>query len=54
MRRVLGIAASLALVLGAWSQRAGGQEYEQEPILYGKATPDNRVSRLFDELATVG
>jgi hypothetical protein len=51
---VLGIAASLALVLGVWSQRAGGQEYEQEPILYGKATPDNRVSRLFDELSAGG
>lgn len=42
----------VALVLGLTSLSARGQDFEREPINYAKQTPDNRVSRLVDELAS--
>ena len=42
----------LALVLTAEPCVARGQEFEQEPILYSKSQPENRVSQLLGELKT--
>jgi len=44
------LAASLALAASAPAVRS--QDYEQEPIRYSQANPDNRVSRLLTELET--
>ena len=40
----------LVLVLTAESRVARGQEFEQEPILYSRSQPKNRVSRLLEDL----
>ena len=40
----------LGLVFTAALRAARGQEYEQEPILYSKSQPQNRVSNLLEEL----
>jgi hypothetical protein len=42
---------ALVLVDSAALCVARGQEFEQEPILYSQSRPDNRVSRLFEEIA---
>ena len=41
---------ALVLVHSAALCVARGQEFEQEPILYSKSKPDNRVSRLFEDI----
>ena len=38
------------LFLGAVAQPAWAQEYEQEPIRYGKSEPHNRVSQLIERI----
>jgi hypothetical protein len=40
----------LGLVITAAPPVARGQEFEQEPILYSKSQPQNRVSKLLEEL----
>jgi hypothetical protein len=42
----------LILVLTAAPCEVRGQECEQEPIRYSQSQPDNRVSRLLDQIAT--
>src|SRR5262245_55208407 len=41
----------VGLVLSLAPLSARGQDFERPPINYAKATPDNRVSRLIDDLA---
>jgi len=43
---------ALALVHSAALGMARGQEFEQEPILYSQSEADNRVSRLFEQIAS--
>jgi hypothetical protein len=43
--------AILFAVLGCVSRLVLAQEFEQEPILYSQSQPDNRVSRLFEQIA---
>jgi hypothetical protein len=47
-RLLLAIALAHSAALGT----AGGQEFEQEPIRYSHSQPDNRVSRLFERVAS--
>ena len=42
---------SLLLFIGCLTLPAFAQEFEQEPIRYSQAKPDNRVSRLIDSVA---
>ena len=40
----------VAFLLAAFSQPVAAQEYEQEPIRYGKSEPYNRVSQLIERI----
>jgi hypothetical protein len=45
------LSAFVALMISvSWANFAAAQDFEQEPISYSKRQPDNRVSRLIDEI----
>jgi hypothetical protein len=42
--------AAMVCCWATWAPTARAEDYEREPILYGKSQPDNRVSRLIERL----
>src|SRR5688500_15548888 len=51
MLRTIGLLLLIGAVLAVTRIPARAQEFEQEPILYSKSEPDNRVSQLIAEIA---